>query len=85
VGLAGAVNQISHQGKEYLRNGGLGGIIGDGALPHAGPEQIIEVYYSVAVFTFGHVTADYQFVNNPAYNRDRGPVSVFGVRLHAQF
>jgi high affinity Mn2+ porin len=68
-----------------LNAGGLGGIIGDGALPQAGPEQIIEVYYSLAVLTYGHITADYQFVNNPGYNRDRGPVSVLGLRLHAQF
>jgi high affinity Mn2+ porin len=85
VGLAGAVNQISHSGKLYLAAGGLGGIIGDGQLPKAGPEQIIEAYYSLAVMTYGHITADYQFVNNPAYNRERGPVSVLGVRLHAQF
>jgi hypothetical protein len=24
-------------------------------------------------------------VKNPAYNRDRGPVSIFAVRFHAQF
>ncbi len=85
VGLAFAVNQISHQAKLYLAAGGLGGIIGDGQLPHAGPEQITETYYSLAVFSFAHITADYQFINNPAYNQDRGPVSVFGLRLHAQF
>ncbi|HUN94885.1 MAG TPA: carbohydrate porin, partial [Bradyrhizobium sp.] len=77
VGLAGVVNRISHEGKLYLAAGGLGGIIGDGALPNAGPEQILEAFYSVPVFSFAHLTADYQFVNNPAYNRDRGPVSVF--------
>jgi high affinity Mn2+ porin len=85
VGLAGVVNRISHQGKLYLAAGGLGGIIGDGQLPHAGPEQIIEAYYSVAIFSFAHLMADYQFINNPAYNRDRGPVSVFGIRAHIQF
>jgi high affinity Mn2+ porin len=85
VGLAFAVNQISHQAKLYLAAGGLGGIIGDGQLPHAGPEQIMETYYSLAVFKFAHVSADYQFINNPAYNQQRGPVSVFGLRLHAQF
>jgi high affinity Mn2+ porin len=85
VGLAGAVNRISHDGKLYLAAGGLGGIIGDGALPNAGPEQILEVYYSVPVFSFARLTADYQFVNNPAYNRDRGPVSVFGLRARVQF
>jgi high affinity Mn2+ porin len=39
AGLAGAVNRISHQGKIYLAAGGLGGIIGDGRLPNAGPER----------------------------------------------
>ena len=85
VGLAGVVNRISHQGKLYLAAGGLGGIIGDGQLPDAGPEQIIETYYSVPVFSFAHVALDYQFINNPAYNRQRGPVSVFGIRTHVEF
>jgi high affinity Mn2+ porin len=85
IGLAAVANQISHQAKEYLRAGGLGGIIGDGQLQHAGPEQIIEAYYSLAVFSFAHITANYQFVNNPAYNRDRGPVQVVTGRLHVQF
>ena len=83
--VAGGVNRISHEGKLYLAAGGLGGIIGDGALPNAGPEQILEVYYSIRVFSFAHLTVDYQFVNNPAYNRDRGPVSVFGLRARVQF
>jgi high affinity Mn2+ porin len=85
VGLAVAANQISHEAKLYFAAGGLGGIIGDGQLPEAGPEQIIETYYSLALFSFSHVTADYQFVNDPAYNRERGPVSVFALRLHAEF
>jgi high affinity Mn2+ porin len=85
VGLAGVVNQISRSGKLYLAAGGLGGIIGDGQLPQAGPEQIVETYYSFAAFSFAKVTGDYQFVNNPAYNQQRGPVSVFALRLHAEF
>jgi high affinity Mn2+ porin len=84
VGLAGVVNRISHQGKLYLAAGGLGGIIGDGRLPNAGPEQILEAYYSLPIFSFAHVTAGYQFINNPAYNRDRGPVSIIALRLHLQ-
>jgi high affinity Mn2+ porin len=85
VGLAGAVNRISHPGKLYFAAGGLGGIIGDGQLPNAGPEQILEAYYRVAVFSFAHVAFDYQFINHPAYNRDRGPVSIFGLQLHLRF
>jgi high affinity Mn2+ porin len=85
VGLAGVANRISHQGKLYLAAGGLGGIIGDGQLPNAGPEQILETYYRVAVLKFAHVAFDYQFINNPAYNRDRGPVSIFALQLHLQY
>jgi high affinity Mn2+ porin len=30
-------------------------------------------------------TVDYQFIVNPAYNRDRGPVSVVALRLQTEF
>ena len=85
VGLAGVANQISRSAKEYLAAGGLGGIIGDGQLSMAGPEQIIETYYSYAAFSFARVTADYQFINNPGYNRQRGPVSVLALRFHVEY
>ena len=85
VGLAFVANQISHQAKLYFADGGLGGLIGDGQLTNAGPEQIVESYYRLAVFSFAHITADYQFIKNPAYNRDRGPVSVLSLRMHAEF
>jgi high affinity Mn2+ porin len=84
-GLAGAINRISHQGKLYLAAGGLGGIIGDGRLPNSGPEQIVETYYRVGVLGAAHVDVDYQFIKNPAYNRDRGPVSIVTLQLHAQY
>jgi high affinity Mn2+ porin len=51
----------------------------------AGPEQVIETYYSLAAFSVAKLTGDYQLVNNPGYNRQRGPVSVFALRLHAEF
>ena len=85
AGAAFVVNEISHAGKTYLAAGGLGGIVGDGALPNAGPEQILEAYYDCGVSKGIDLTADYQLVNHPAYNVDRGPVHVLGVRLHAQF
>jgi high affinity Mn2+ porin len=85
VGVAGIANGISSQFEEYLNHGGLGILVGDGRLPHPGPEEIAETYYDHAVGSFVHVTLDYQFVNNPAYNRDRGPVSILAVRFHAQF
>jgi high affinity Mn2+ porin len=85
VGLATVVDDISRRYKNFLAAGGLGILVGDGALPSSGPEQVVESYYSYAVTGYAHVTADYQFVNNPAYDRARGPVSILGARLHVQY
>ncbi len=86
VGLAVVYNGISKDFKQYLQAGGLGGIIGDGALVNSGPEEILETFYNVALYKdYLHLTADYQFVNNPAFNADRGPVHVVALRLHAEF
>ncbi len=84
VGLAGVVNGISKVHEEFLNDGGLGILVGDGMLPHPGPEQIIETYYELPISYF-KLTLDYQFIVNPAFNRDRGPVSVASARLHYQF
>jgi high affinity Mn2+ porin len=85
LGLVGIDNGISSVFEQYLAAGGLGVLVGDGRLPHPGAEQIIETYYSVAARTYAHLTFDYQWVKNPAYNTDRGPVSIFAIRVHAQF
>jgi high affinity Mn2+ porin len=85
VGLGGILNGISADRERYLNAGGLGLLIGDGRLPHPGPEKIVETYYSLAVLDQVHLSFDYQYIANPAYNRDRGPVSVFALRAHAQF
>ena len=84
VGVAGILNDISASHEAFLNAGGLGLLIGDGRLPHPGPEAVLEAYYCVAIAAW-RVTFDYQFFNNPAYNRDRGPVSVAGLRLHSEF
>lgn len=84
VGIAAVVNGISDAHQAYLNAGGLGILVGDGRLPHPGPEQILETYYSLPVGAW-RLTADYQLVINPAYNRDRGPVSIIGARLRTQF
>jgi high affinity Mn2+ porin len=85
VGLAVIDNGISAEREEYLNLGGLGILVGDGRLPHPGAEQILETYYSAATFSWAHISLDYQYVENPGYNTDRGPVSIFAVRVHAQF
>ena len=85
IGIAGVVNGISSAHIAYFNAGGLGIVIGDGQLPHPGLEQIIEIYYSYALSPSTKVSFDYQFVANPAYNTDRGPVNIFAGRLHWQF
>jgi high affinity Mn2+ porin len=85
IGIAGVVNGISSAHIAYFNDGGLGIVIGDGMLPHPGLEQIIETYYSYSVSASTKVSFDYQFINNPAYNTDRGPVNVFAARYHWQF
>jgi high affinity Mn2+ porin len=85
IGLVAINNDISAAREAYLNAGGLGILIGDGRLPHPGAEQIVETYYSAALLHIAHLTLDYQWIDHPAYNRDRGPVSVIAVRLHAQF
>ena len=62
----------------------LGITVGDGMLPHPGNERILETYYSFPVLSW-RATLTYDFIENPAYNEDRGPVSVICTRLHAQF
>ncbi len=84
LGVALVDNRISALREQYLNLGGLGILVGDGKLPHPGPEQILETYYSVAALSWLHVAIDYQWVKNPAYNRDRGPASILGLRVHAQ-
>jgi high affinity Mn2+ porin len=84
IGVAAVVNRISGAAQQYFEAGGLGVLIGDGQLNYA-PEKILEMYYSMAVTKYGALTLDYQHVTNPAYNQDRGPVSIYGVRLHASF
>lgn len=84
LGLAGVANGISRDHKDYLAAGGHGFIIGDGRLNYA-PEEIIETYYLFKITKWLSATIDYQFVNNPAYNRDRGPAHIGAVRAHIEF
>jgi high affinity Mn2+ porin len=81
-GLAAETAAITPLHRAYFAAGGLGILIGDGQLPHYGYEQVVETYYSLPIGRSAHLTGDYQFVLNPAYNRDRGPVSVFALRIH---
>jgi high affinity Mn2+ porin len=85
IAIGGVVDCISSLHQQYLAAGGLGILVGDGRLPHPTSENILEAYYDVGFGRRADLTIDYQFVDNPAYNSDRGPVSIFALRLHAQF
>ncbi len=85
VGLVLIDNGISAEREAFLNMGGLGILIGDGKLPHPGAEQILEAYYKVSPLDWVQVSLDYQWVKNPGYNTDRGPVSIVAARVHAQF
>ena len=84
IGIGGAVNGLSSAHRDYLAAGGLGLLIGDGALNYS-PERILETYYAYQVNKNLTLTADYQFITNPAYNADRGPVHIFSGRIHGEF
>ena len=84
LGCAGIIDGISAAHRDFLAAGGLGPLIGDGKLPHYSLEKVIEVYYDVEVTNNIHFAVDYQFVANPAYNSDRGPINIFAARFHFQ-
>ena len=84
AGIAIVSNGLSAEHRNFLKSGGYGFIIGDGKLNY-GHEAILETYYNAKLSKFFWLTADYQFVKNPAYNKDRGSVHVFAIRGHIEF
>lgn len=83
-GIAGVVNGISSDQRKAIKDGYYGIIIGDGRLNYS-PETIFETYYALRLTRYATLSPDYQFIINPGYNADRGPVSVFAARLHLEF
>jgi len=84
VGLAFVTNGISSLHAQYLRMGGNGFILGDSYLDYA-RERIFEQYYNLHVWKGAFVAEDVQFITNPGYNADRGPVWIFSARAHLEF
>jgi hypothetical protein len=84
-GIAGVVNGLSPDHIDYLKAGGIGVIVGDGKLNY-GYEYIMETFYRIQLAQSVQVSPDYQLVVNPAYNKDRkGPVNIYGIRIHVGF
>lgn len=84
LGIAYGVNGLSTPHKEYLEAGGSGFMLGDGRLNY-GYEQVLEAYYRVQLGSYIQISPDFQFIQNPGYNKDRGPVEVYGLRAHLSF
>jgi high affinity Mn2+ porin len=83
-GAAFVLNGLSSPHRAYLAGGGLGFILGDGALNYA-PEVLFDTYYKLSLADNVSFSGIYQPVINPGYNRDRGPVHVITGRLHVAF
>ena len=84
AGIAVMSNGISSDHQLYLALGGNGFLLGDGALSY-GRESIVEGYYTAHLWRGVFASFDLQHVNNPGYNRARGPVIVPSLRLHLEF
>jgi high affinity Mn2+ porin len=84
AGLAFVSNGISRDHQQYLALGGLGFLLGDGRLNY-GRENILETYYTLHAWRGAYPSFGFQYVKNPGYNRDRGPVLVPTLRLHLEF
>jgi len=83
-GLLGNLVGASSQQQAFLKAGGTGILNGDGNLSYS-CEKSLETYYDFAIGKSLRLALDYQFFADPAFNRDRGPVSVFGGRLHWEY
>jgi high affinity Mn2+ porin len=81
IGIAHVVSGISTPHRKYLQAGGMGFELGDGNLNYT-LEQLTEIYYSMELTRYLFISGTYQFVQDPGYNKDRGPVNVFSVRVH---
>jgi high affinity Mn2+ porin len=84
IGIAGAINGLSKDHRDFIAAGGLGILVGDGRLNYR-EEKVLEAYYAYSAYKGVTLTLDYQFLANPGYNADRGPVSIFAARAHAEF
>ena len=84
AGTVFVANGIVKTHQEYLAEGGLGFLLGDGALTY-GPEKIFEGFYTLHLWRGFFASFDVQHINNPGYNQARGPVTVPGLRFHVDF
>jgi hypothetical protein len=83
-GVVSVSNAIKRYHQHYLAMGGLGFLLGDGALSYA-REDILETYYTAHNWRGLFTSFDAQLIAHPGYNQARGPVEVFSIRTHVDF
>jgi len=83
-GIAYGMNGLSTPHKDYLAAGGIGILLGDGKLNY-GPEKVFETYYRFQIGRYAQLSPDFQYIQNPGYNRDRGPMDVYSLRLRLSY
>ncbi len=84
IGVAFVSNAIKRDHQNYLKYGGLGFLLGDGDLRY-GRENIVESYYNWHTWRGLFFALGLTHVDNPGYNRARGPVWVPSVRMHVDY
>jgi high affinity Mn2+ porin len=84
VGFGDTIGALSQAQSTYYNNGGLGAVIGDGQISY-GPENVTEIYYNAQLAPHVNLTGDFQLAVDPGFNSARGPVPIFGARLHFEY
>jgi high affinity Mn2+ porin len=91
LGLGLVLEGLSNVHRDYLAAGGSGFLLGDGRLNYA-QEEILEAYYRASwtwscgqLELHAQLTPDFQYIQNPGFNRDRGPVRIYALRLHLEY
>jgi carbohydrate-selective porin OprB len=83
-GIAYVIGGLSSPHEQYLAHGGLGFVVGDGRIRY-GRERVLETYYRYQPFEGVQLSGDFQHIDNPGYNGDRGPADVIGFRVHLEY
>jgi len=84
LGLAYVIDGLSDAHRDYLAAGGAGFLLDDGRLDY-GTERIVETYYSFHPIAHVWLSPDFQFIEDPGYNKDRGPAKFASIRLHLEY
>ncbi len=84
LGIAYSIQGLASIHQRYLKEGGTGMLLGDGNLNY-GSEQIFEAFYRIQLGRYVQISPDFQHIWNPGFNRDRGPVKIYSLRVRLSY